>query len=347
MKLVSLRDSLEIYDTKKSEDGGLMDTICKKVSKDYVAGGTNCYKINKIVESFDDFNYVMMKFEGENEAILDDIKRYIMGCSFDSTKVNVIEAKMEEWALFFQGIGIEPTLLKPLINRYRENFITQYSTQVKSQLQPLIYLEYLLLIRDLSIATHAEQINILEEFKVKDEMSINLLCDYIISSGNGNIFTNKLINVSKIYVEKLTDERFLLNTIKDIFNSFAQQYNYNDYKEDLKKIYLVQGEIKNSVDINKLTNLISLEKLEILKELHLVEEINEDYTHIIKLTEIAFSMIINKFLESWENDNYFYENDNLVLIPFNSNPLRICKYLFNKNYILKERDFLIIFERKK
>lgn len=343
---MSLRDSLEIYNTSENQDPDLLDIIFKKVSNNYVAGSTKIYKINKIVEAFNDFNYVLLKFEHENEAILDEIKRYVMGCKIDTMRANKLKIRMKEWALFFEGIGIEPTFLKCLIDRYRKDFIIQYSMQGKKQLQPLIYLEYFFLIRNLSVVTQEEQIKILEEFKVKDKKTLNFLSDYIMSSGNGNVFINKFININEMYLKKLMNEEFLLKTIRDIFDKYIEQYNYTDYEIDLKRIYFIQNEIKSWVDITKLNNFILDKRLEILKEAYLIDEINEDGNHIIKLTEIGASLVTNQFVNRWNSDDYFYKNENIVLIPFNSNPILICKYLFDKNYIIKEREFLIIFERE-
>ena len=317
---MGLRDSLEIYNTNNGEERDILDIIYRKVSKNYVAGSINSYKINKIIEAFNDFNYVLMKFEYENEEILPDIKKYIMGDCLYDRRAKELESRMKEWVFFFQDIGIEQTFLDHLISKYRENFIIQYSKQEKKQLQTFIYLEYLFLVSNLSVATYTEQLKILEVFKATDKDLINLFSEYIIHSDKKNVFTNKLISIDDSYIEKLMDEDFLLKTIKDIVDIFINQYNYTDYEQDLKRIYSIQSEIDLWVDINKLNNFIAEEKLVVLKKAHLIDEINEEHNHIIQLTEIGISMVTNQFIRNWESEKYFYEDDNMVLIPFNSNP---------------------------
>jgi hypothetical protein len=124
------------------------------------------------------------------------------------------------------------------------------------------------------------------------------------------------------------------------------EHRYDDFVQDLERIYYVQNEFENWVDINKLKNFISQEKIVSLKEACLIEEIIEESTHLIKLTEIGFSLASNKLLEIWDSDIYFHETENEVFIPFNSNPLLLSKYIFNKNFILEKSDFLITFMRK-
>ena len=141
------------------------------------------------------------------------------------------------------------------------------------------------------------------------------------------------------------DEKFLLKTIRQLY-IIAMGHNYNDYVQDLERIYYVQNAFENWVDINKLKNFISQEKIVLLKEACLIEEIIEEYNHLIKLTEIGISLAANKLLEIWDSDIYFHETENEVFIPFNSNPLLLSKYIFNKNFVLEKSDFLIKFKRK-
>jgi hypothetical protein len=138
----------------------------------------------------------------------------------------------------------------------------------------------------------------------------------------------------------------VVKTIKDLFNRFFKQYNYLDYDKDIKRLYIVQNEISNWIDISKLNNLISERKIAILKNAYLLEEISEESIHLIKLTETGVSLATDSLLKDWENDIYFHEFENQVLIPFNCNPMLLSKYIFDDNFVLKERDFLIVLERK-
>lgn len=48
MTILSLRDSLEIYNTPNREACELLDLIYKKVSREYTVSDSNIFKINKI-----------------------------------------------------------------------------------------------------------------------------------------------------------------------------------------------------------------------------------------------------------------------------------------------------------
>lgn len=345
MTILSLRDSLEIYNTQNREDCELLDLIYKKISHEYTVSDSNIFKINKILEAFNDLDHILMHFECENEVILQDVKLYIMRCNLDLKRTREVENRMKEWGIFFDGIGIEPIFTKTLSSRYREEFIIQFSKRHKKSLELLIYLEYLFFVRNLSSASRAEQIRILEELKIDNKNIWNIFSEYIIAPQNENILANGCINISENYIKKLMDEKFLLKTIRQLYLIFMG-HSYNDYVQDLERIYHVQNEFENWVDINKLENFISQEKIVLLKEVGLIEEIAEEYNHLIKLTEIGFSLAANKLLEIWDSDAYFYEAENEVFIPFNSNPLLLSKYIFNKNFILEESDFLITFKRE-
>lgn len=345
MITLELRDRLEGYITKNNNEDKMLEIIYLKVQKYYYGGGINSYyKINKIIDAYKNFDYVMSKFDGENETILHDVKRYIMGCGIDSERSEIIENKMKEWALFFDKVGIEPSFLGKLINRYKDEFIVKYYNENKKQINPIIYVEYLLFVKKLSIATQVEQIKIMEELKAKDINLFQILSEYLLTSFSENTFINKSINISDKYLEKLTDEEFLLVTIKELVDRFLKKEKYINYEEDIKRIYMIQNEIDSWIDINKLNKFILKNKLELLKNVCLIEELKEADSHIIKLTEIGFSLATNKLIKVWESDMYLYESENQVLVPFTSNPVLISKYLFNKNFTLKERDFLIVFE---
>jgi hypothetical protein len=345
MTILSLRDSLEIYNTQNREDRELLDLIYRKVSHNYMVSDSDIFKLNKILEAFNDLDHIIMHFEYENEAILQDVKLYIMRCNLNSARAKEVEHRMREWGMFFNCVGIEPTFSRILSSRYRKEFIIKSSKRHKKSLEFLIYLEYLLFVRKLSSASRVEQIKILEELEVDNENIWRIFSEYIIYPQNGNILTNGFINISEDYITKLMDEKFLLKTIKQLYHIFIG-HRYNEYVQDLERIYYVQNESENWVDINKLENFISQEKIVLLKEACLIEEIIEEYNHLIKLTEIGFSIAANKLLEIWDSDIYFHETENEVFIPFNSNPQLLSKYIFNKNFILEKSDFLIIFKRK-
>lgn len=345
MTILSLRDSLECYNTPEREDSELLDLIYKNVSHNYIVSDRNTFKIKKIVEAFNDLDRILMYFEYENEAILQDVKLYVMRCNLDSARNKEIENRMKEWGMFFNGVGIEPTFSRVLSSRYRKEFIVQSSKRHKKSLEFLIYLEYLFFVRNLSSASRVEQIKILEELEVDDENIWKIFSEYIIDRQNENILANGFINISENYITKLMDEKFLLKTIRQLY-LISMGHNYNDYVQDLERIYYVQNKFENWVDINKLENFISQEKIVLLKEACLIEEIIEEYNHLIKLTEIGISLAANKLLEIWDSDIYFHETENEVFIPFNSNPLLLSKYIFNKNFVLEKSDFLIKFKRK-
>ncbi|AWK51082.1 hypothetical protein DIC82_08665 [Clostridium beijerinckii] len=342
---MSLRESLEIYNTTNREDCELLDLIYKKVSHNYTVSNINPFKIDKILEAFNNFDHILMYFEYENEAILQDVKLYIMRCKLDLARTKEVENRLMEWGIFFNGVGIEPTFSERLSSRYRKEFIVQFSNEQKKSLEFLIYLEYLFFVRNLSCASQAEQIKILEKLKVDNKNICNIFIEYIIAPQNGNVFTNGFINISENYIKKLMDEKFLLKTIKQLYLIFIG-HSYNKYVQDLERIYYVQNEFENWVDVNKLKNFISQEKIVLLKEACLIEEIFEKYNHLIKLTKIGISLAANKLLEIWDSDIYFYETENEVFIPFNSNPLLLSKYIFNRNFVLEKSDFLITFKRK-
>lgn len=346
MKILSLRDSLEVYNTSNSNDIKLLDTIYKKVSRDYTASSVNSFKINKILQAYNDFEYVLKKFEFENLSILDDIKRYVMRANVNDDKVKEIETRMKEWALFFTNRGIEDSILEHLINRYRKDFVTQYTNLEKKELRSKIYIEYLFLIKDLwNSASNEEQIKVLEEFKGKNNRMVDIIISYLLDTDKENELTNKHVNISRKYIDNLMNKDFLLRTIKDLTDILAKSYNYADYIEDLQRIYFVLNNIFNWIDINKLYSFISEKKLNVLKELQLVSEIKKTDIHLIKLTELGYSLALNEFYKEWESDKYFYELDKEVFIPYDANPFIISKYIFNKQFSLKERDYLIIFER--
>lgn len=346
MIALEFRDRLEGYITKNNNEEDMLEKICLKVQKYYCCGGnSNLYKIKKIIDAYNDFDYVMSRFEGENETVLYDVKRYIMGCGIDSERSEVIENKMKEWALFFDKVGVEPSFLEKLINRYKNEFIIKYFNENKKHINPIIYVEYLLFVKKLSIATQVEQIKIMEELKATDVNLFQIFSEYLLTSSSENLFINRSINISDKYLEKLTDEEFLLVTIKDLVGRFLKKEKYIDYEEDIKRIYRIQNEVDIWIDINKLNNFISENKLALLKKAYLIEELKEDDKHLIKLTELGFSLAANKLIKVWESDIYLYESEKEVLVPVTSNPLLISKYLFNKNFTLKERDFLFVFEK--
>lgn len=346
MTILSLRDSLDIYNTRNREERELLDLIYKKVSHEYTVSDSNIFKINKIVEAFNDLEHILLHFEYENEVILQDVKLYIMRCNLDLKRTREVENRMKEWGIFFDGIGIEPTFTKTLRYRYRKDFIIQSSKSNKKSLEFLIYIEYLFFVKNLSSASRAEQIRILEELEVDNEDIWKIFSEYIIDAQNENILANGFINISENYITKLMDENFLLKTVRQLYFIFMG-HSYNDYMQDLERIYYVQNEFENWVDINKLENFISQEKIGLLKEAGLIEEITEEYNHLVKLTEIGFSLAANKLIEIWASDAYFYEAENEVFIPFKSNPLVLSRYIFNKDFTLEKRDFLITFKRKK
>lgn len=345
MTILSLRDSLEIYNTPNREACKLLDLIYKKVSREYTVSDSNIFKINKIIEAFNDLDRILMYFEYENEAILQDVKFYVMRCNIDSARTKEIENRMKEWGMFFNGVGIETTFSRVLSSRYRKEFIVESSKSHRKSVEFLIYLEYLFFVRNLSSASRAEQIKILEKLEADNESIWKIFSEYIIDPKNENILANGFININENYITKLMDEKFLLKTIRELYLIYIG-HSYNDYVQDLERIYYVQNEFGNWVDINKLENFISQEKIVLLKDVDLIEEMDEEYNHLIKLTEIGFSLGANKLLEIWDSDAYFYETRNEVFIPFNSNPLLLSKYIFNKNFILDKSDFLITFKRK-
>lgn len=346
MIALEFRDRLEEYITKDNNEEDMLEKICLKVHYYYCCGNSNLYKIKKIMDAYNDFfDYVMSKFDGENETILHDVKRYIMGCDIDYERNEIIKNKMKCWALFFDNVGIEPTLLGKLINRYKDEFVIRYSNENKKQISSIIYVEYLLFVKKLSIATQVEQIKIMEELKAKDVNFFQLFSEYLLTVFSENAFINRAINISDKYLEKLMDEEFLLVTTKELVDIFLKKERYIDYEEDIKRIYMIQKEIDIWIDINKLNNFISENKLALLKKSYLIEEAKKADNHLIKLTELGFSLETNKLIKVWESDMYLYESESEVLLPFTSNPVLISKYLFNKKFTLKERDFLIVFDK--
>ena len=93
--------------------------------------------------------------------------------------------------------------------------------------------------------------------------------------------------------------------------------------------------------------MISKKNLDLLKEAHLINETEYDNRYIYQLTEIGFAIVNNCFMDKWTSNKYLLESEDKVLIPFDSNPLIISKYIFNEEYKLIEEDFLFVFERKK
>lgn len=324
----------------------MLATICKNVSYVTCDGAVNSYYINKILEAFKDIDNVLMNFEYKNEDIIDDIKRYIIGGKVEERKVKELEGRMKEWCLFFEDIGIEPSIYEQLATRYRKEFIIQYTKSEKKKIQPLVYLQYLFLIKKLTVATLEEQLGLIEDLKGKAPQLSNLFLNYITKPGNGNAFINRTYSISKTYVEKLQNEEFLIQTINEIFYGYLKQQCYEEYETDLKRIYFVQGNCENWVDMNKMNNFISDDKLALLKEAYLIDEIDEDHQHIVRLTDIAVSITLNRFIDKWESEKYYYESDKVALIPYNYNPLKISQYLFSENIVLKDSDFLIVFERE-
>lgn len=339
------KECLETLNNDRIEDSKFLDIICRNVSKNFCEGGTNKYKINMILSAFDNKDCVLEKFEMKYKDGLDEIKKYILGCKLDKSLVDNIEDTMKKWGLFFENIGVEDSIRNFLVERYREEY--NIALNYKKKYVKYQYLDYMLLIKNLKEARKEKQLKILENLKKDNDKIFNWFGDFLIRSEAGKIVGSQQLMINEDYIKKLQNEEFLLNIIKEIYlESFKACDNYN-YQEDLKKIYTIQKDVSNWVDITKLNNLISKKNLDLLKEAHLINETEYVNRYIYQLTEIGFAIANNCFMNKCTSHKYLLEADNKVLIPFDSNPLILSKYIFNEEYKLIEEDFLFVFERKK
>ncbi|MEA4828120.1 MAG: hypothetical protein VB130_16100 [Clostridium sp.] len=343
---MSLKDSLEIYNTDRDEDHKLLEIICINVSRSYCPDSLNRFLINKIINAFNDLEYIFTSFESKNENFLDNIKKYILGCQLDMNRIKEIQAIMKEWALYFPEIGIEPTIKQVLICRYRKEYITNFKNIKKKSYYSLVYIEYLLLVKKIRFSNKERQVQILEKLRNKNKNMLEGFLNCLLEPTNGNMIKNQVLVISEEYTRKLKDEKFLLKVIKEIFQENFNGYGYSNYEDDLKKIYLIQKDAEYWIDIEKLNNLIENQSLKLLKDFGLIDEIKEENRHIIQLTEIALSISNNCFTKKWTSDEYLMEYEDNVIVPFDANPLIISDYLFNEDYDLQEEDFLFVFTRK-
>lgn len=343
---MSLKDNLEIYNTNRDEDRKLLEVICTNVSRNYFPGNVNRFLINKIIDAFNDLEYILSSFESKNEDLLYNIKKYILGCQLDINRIKEIQGIMKEWGLYFSEIGVEPTIKQILICRYRKEYITNFKNIKKKSYYSLVYIDYLLLVKKMRFANKEKQVQILESLRNKNKNMLEGFLNCLLEPSNENIIKNQVLVISEEYTRKLKHEKFLLKAIKEIFQENFNRYGYNNYEDDLKKIYLIQKDTECWIDIEKLNNLIENQNLKLLKDFDLIDEIKEENRHIIQLTEIALSIANNCFIKKWTSDEYLMEYEENVIVPFDANPLIISDYLFNKDYDLQEEDFLFIFTRK-
>lgn len=346
MIILSLKDNLEIYNTDRDEDHNLLEVICINVSRNYSPDSVNSFLINKIINAFNDLEYVLRSFESKNEDLLYNIKKYILGCQLDMNRIKKIQSIMKEWGLYFSEIGVEPTIKQILICRYRKEYITNFKNIKKKSYYSLVYIDYLLLVKKMRFANKEKQVQILESLRNKNKNMLEGFLNCLLEPSNENIIKNQVLVISEEYTRKLKDEKFLLKAIKEIFQENFNRYGYNNYEDDLKKIYLIQKEYEYWIDIEKLNNLVVDKNLKLLKEFYLINDVKEENRHSIQLTEIALSIVNNYFAKKWTSDEYFVEHEDNVIVPFDANPLIISEYLFNEYYDLQEEDFLFVFTRK-
>lgn len=344
---MSLRDCLELYNTDKEEDNELLNRICRNVSVDYYPSANNKNLIKKITEAFSNTDLILSRFEEENENILDEIKKYILGCKLDDETTSIINDIMKKWAIYFTSIGVLPEIKPFLIARYRQEYVQKYFKQEKCEFPQTEYLKYLFFVKKMWEGDKGRQIEILEKYRSSNNRMLDWMIEYISKSNNENrLSKDAAMVISEEYIENLKDERFLLKTVNDIYDEIFRKDSYENYIDDLNKIYLIQENIDNWVDTNKLNSLITDCNLNLLKCAHLVDEVNLGYKKIIRLTEIGISIVTGRIVEKWLGDVYFIDLKSVVLIPRNCNPLIIAKYILDRNYILKGIDFLITLERK-
>lgn len=343
---MELREYLETYNTGKKEDSQVLEEICKNLSISCFRNTTNKYLIDKIVDAFTNIDAILGRFENENEKILDETIRYMLDCKMEKEKVFRIQNILRKWALDFPNIGIVPSIKNSFIARHRDEYIIEHSKQEKKNSCERKYFKYLLFIKEIWESDKDSQIKVLEKYYGDNKEMSDWMIQYLLKPGSENkLNIEKTIIISETYVENLKKEQYLLKTIKDIYDAIFKK-GYEKYIDDLNNIYLFQGNVENWLDISKLNGFISDENLNLLKDNYLVDEINDDFRRIIKLTEMGFSIVTEHIVEKWISDKYFIELEDTILIPCNCNPLIISKYIFDKRYILKGTDFLLSFEKR-
>lgn len=342
---MSLREALEIYNTDRAEDFELLEKIFSNTSNHYCLGYNNSRKINRILKEFDNFDKILSKFELKIEMLLPDFKRYMLNCAIDGDIAIKLENEMREWAFLFPNSYIDPMIEEKIIEKYRDEVLVEYIDERKSIKRDFIYLKYMLLIRDLWSQNKEEQRVAIENFKNNDEITSEWIIDYILKSNYENVLTSSFtININSNYLFMLKDEKVLLKTINDLYNQYFNSYSYSEYYDDIDMINLIIGKSEEWLDLNELPGFIGDYKIELLEKANLIMVVKENNINLIKLTEIALSIIQGCFKKSWESDKYFLEDGDMVYIPHDSNPIVLSKYLFSDKYTLEDQDYLFMFK---
>lgn len=338
---------LQIYNKNNQRHNELLERIYINVSKEYFPG-KNKYMINNIVTAFKNPSNILEKFDDKNINLLDEIKKYILSSCKDQEKILEIQKAMEEWGLFYFGIGIPTDIEKILVDRYRLDFVNKFNRKEKGNTKQLIYLEYLMFIKNIWKKNKEEQFLFIKKYNDTNTEFADLFVEYLLNcTRKCRLDKNRMILIENEYIENIQKDKFLIKTIIELYERLFENRKYNSYLNDIKRLHLIQRNIEEWIDLNKIGLFISNHKIELLKKEHLIEEFNSNYCRLIKLTDIGLSLAQGQFISKWATDRYYITNEKSRIIPHDYNPLIISRNIFNDEYNLIEKDFLLILEKKR
>lgn len=320
------------------------NVIGTHIADDYKMG----FLIRKIKEAISNNNDVFInKFEVNNSEILDKIKIFIF-----EGKVNELDLQNVTEAFRFWGILEEDSYREvklKLQEKYRCEFISHINTELQVNNKYELYLEYILYLNKIYKNKNSHNIYL----KELQEHIGKGLADTIIKF----LFTNKIVGkivdnngenimtINKKYIDRIMIRENFISEIKSLYNSILKEEAYDNFVDDLYKIYNIQKETYNAINIDKL-NLLSKMKTDILIKYKILERVPREACNLIRLTSLGWFLVLDEYKEDlWNGHKYRIVKDNEELVTKDDDPYIITKLLFNKDYEIVERDFVFKFKK--
>lgn len=335
---MNLKKRLESSYLEKG-DIQILTKIYRNISSNYFPCNIPEKVIDKIIDSYD-INKILLKMKDE---YIDDSKiiKYFFN-SLDKKEKIIVEEKFIDYAILFPNYEIDWEVKIQILNYYKNIYTLYYDNKEKKKIKIYPYSHFLYFI-SLLINKDCELRN-LEKYEKDSGENLSWVTNYILKAHKDNKISalSKKVEISNEYLDFLRDDNFLLKTIIDIYNIYFKDIFIYDYINHLKLIFTLQGAPDKWINLNKIGNLIDLNLRNLMIKTGLIEEYKEENYNLLKLSYIGYSIAQNKFLDEWEDSDYYIKSEKITIIPHNYNPSIIFNELISTHNIINILDYLIV-----
>lgn len=326
-----------------------LNTVLRNVDNDYFRTESKLRCIQRIERAFTvNLDNILRFFYMENEELSKDFIARLFGGKVCSENLSKLKLALKRWGMCDETGEIFATLGNKLIDRYREKYIVSDLPIHKIDCIYPLHLELILFVYDIYTKEFG-QAEILENTRKNiGRKNSDFIIEYL--QVNKYIYLNpvtKQFYIQNDYIDELmlTEKNSTIAQIRSIIKFICEKINYKDYIDDLFKICRIQRNSKYWIDISNL-DIVNTSKLNLLKQLGLVNLYLEEGKTLLSLTNISFEILGYDFnKENLECHNYYAEEENKIIVPYNYDIFQICNLLMNKKYKLIERDILLIFNK--